>query len=405
MASRRRTTATVGVFILLIAACASDAGTTSNTATPDAPSTAAPVSTETPPPSDPPATEPASTDPAATEPPATDAPTTDPPAESAAWARFVPESEDCACSDGSEFVLFDRQADPTKVMFYFEGGGACFSAETCDPVNGTYTPTIEQTVDNLAERGGLFDSSNELNPLADYSIVYVPYCTGDVHLGNATTEYSDDLTIEHRGYANAQAAVDHLAATYPDVDELLVTGASAGSVPTPLMAGLAGDVLPNANIVTFGDSSGAYPDVPAVNEVIGSVWGTTNAIPDWPENDGLTAADWSFPGLYVQAGLHNPDITFGRFDYAFDDVQATFGALAGVAADDLVTLIDDTEAQVEAGGSPLASYVAPGSDHTIMGSDLVYELEVEGVKLIDWITELVTGGVPDDVRCVECTGG
>ncbi len=389
--------------MLLIAACASDAGTTSDTATPeatDAPSTEAPASTETPPSSDPPAT-----DPPARQPPATDPPSSDPPAEPTAWARIVPESEDCACSDGSEFALFERPADPTKVMFYFEGGGACFSAATCDPEIGSYTPNIGQTVDNLAGRGGLFDAGNEFNPLADYSIVYVPYCTGDVHIGNATTDYSDDLTIEHRGYANALAALDHLASTYPDVDELLVTGASAGSVPTPLMAGLAGDVLPAANIVTFGDSSGAYPDVPAVNEVIGSLWGTTNAIPDWPENDGLTAADWSFPDLYVQAGLHNPEITFGRFDYAFDEVQATFGALAGVAADDLLTLIDDTEAQVEAGGSPLASYVAPGSHHTIMGSDLVYELEVEGVKLIDWITELVTGDVPDDVRCVECTGG
>ena len=60
--------------------------------------------------------------------------------------------------------------------------------------------------------------------------------------------------------------------------------------------------------------------------------------------------------------------------------------------------------QVEAGGSPLASYVAPGTDHTIMGSDEFYELEVEGVRLIDWFTQLVSGDPPADVRCTECTG-
>jgi len=301
--------------------------------------------------------------------------------------------------------LFDRPADPTKVMFYFEGGGACFTTETCDP-NGepTYSPTITQTTEGLSERRGLFDTTNSLNPLADYSIVYVPYCTGDVHIGRATTEYSPEVTIEHRGSPNALAALDYLVATYPNAERVVVTGASAGSVPTPLMAGLVGDRLTDADIITFGDSSAAYPDVPAVNEAIGTLWGTTNAIPDWDVNVGLTPAEWSIPGLYTQAGTHDPDITFGRFDYAFDSVQATFGALAGVAADDLVTLIDETEAQVEASGVPIASFVAPGSGHTIMGGDLVYELEVEGVRLIDWITKLVEGDVPDDVHCTECNG-
>ena len=282
---------------------------------------------------EPPITEPPATEPVVTEPPITE------PVLVAGWTEFVPTSEECACSDGSEFRLFDRPADPTKVMFYFEGGGACFTTETCDP-NGepTYSPTITQTTEGLSERRGLFDTTNSLNPLADYSIVYVPYCTGDVHIGRATTEYSPEVTIEHRGSPNALAALDYLVATYPNAERVVVTGASAGSVPTPLMAGLVGDRLTDADIITFGDSSAAYPDVPAVNEAIGTLWGTTNAIPDWDVNVGLTPAEWSIPGLYTQAGTHDPDITFGRFDYAFDSVQATFGALAGVAADDLVTL-------------------------------------------------------------------
>ena len=77
-------------------------------------------------------------------------------------------------------------------------------------------------------------------------------------------------------------------------------------------------------------------------------------------------------------------------------------ALACEQIDDLVPLIEETEAQVEASGVPIASFVAPGSGHTVMRSDLVYELEVEGVGLIDWITELVEGGVPADVHCTEC---
>ena len=384
--------------LLFVAACgSSDAENTSSGSAPasDAVETTEPSVTE------PPATDPPATDPPATDPPATDPVTTE--VAASPWVEIVPDAPDCACSDGSEFSFFERPGDPTKVMFYFEGGGACFNLATCDP-NGdpTYTIGISQTVDNLAGRGGLFDAANPENPLADHSIVYVPYCTGDVHLGSSTTEYSPDVVVEHRGAANAYAALDYLAAQYPDAEQVFVTGASAGSVPTPIVAGLASDALPDAEVITLGDSSGAYPDVPSVNELIGSLWGTENAIPDWPVNDGIAAAEWSFPGLYIQAGQHAPDVTFARFDYAFDEVQATFAALAGVGADQVVEQIDATEAQVEAGGIPLAVYVAPGDEHTIIGGDEVYDMEVEGVRLVDFLATLVAGDVPADVRCTEC---
>ncbi len=388
---------------LLLAACGSGDGSSGS-----APPEATDAPTTEPAVTEPEATDAPTTEPAVTEPEATDAPTTEPAVTEpeatdapTAWSTFDHDG-DCVCADGSPIEFLERPADPTKVVLYFEGGGACFSAETCALEGGTYVSSDEVTAEGLAARGGIFDAANPENPLADHTFVYVPYCTGDVHLGATTTEYSDELTIRHNGFVNGVAALDHLVATYPGAEQLIVTGASAGSVPTPLFAGLAADLLPDAEIITFGDSSGAYPDVPAINAVIGGVWGTAGSIPDWPENEGLTVEDWSFPDLYVQAGRHAPDITFARFDHAFDEVQATFGALAGVAADDLVTLIDETEAQVEAGGVPLATFVAPGTDHTIIGGDGFYEMEVGGVRLVDWLAALVDGEVPADVHCDVC---
>ena len=43
---------------------------------------------------------------------------------------------DCGCSDGSEFSFRVRKADPKKIVFHLQGGGACFSAETCAPDRG-----------------------------------------------------------------------------------------------------------------------------------------------------------------------------------------------------------------------------------------------------------------------------
>ena len=55
-----------------------------------------------------------------------------------------------------------------------------------------------------------------------------------------------------------------------------------------------------------------------------------------------------------------------------------------------------------ADGATVADYVAPGSDHTILGSDAFYTLEVAGVPFVEWVRGLVEGEMPPDVRCSDC---
>ncbi len=88
----------------------------------------------------------------------------------------------------------------------------------------------------------------------------MPYCTGDVHIGNATAEYSPELTVQHKGWVNGTAARDYLAENFPDAAQVVVVGASAGSIAAPLYAGSISDLLPDAQITVLADSSGAYPD-------------------------------------------------------------------------------------------------------------------------------------------------
>lgn len=319
------------------------------------------------------------------------------------WTPFE-GNPDAVCADGSAVDYLERIADPQRVVLYFEGGGACFSAATCDPdgADKAYTSSSDVTPEGLAERSGIFDTTHPQNPLAEHSFVYVPYCTGDVHLGNKRTAYGPDLTIEHRGFANGLIALDHVVEAFPEAEEVVVAGSSAGSVPTPLYAGLVADRYPEARIVVIADSSGAYPDDPALNGLIGSLWGSMAALPDWPETEGVTVRDWGIPSLYRYAGAHAPQIVFTKFDYAYDETQAFYGELVGVDANELLTLIDGIDAGVEAAGVELASYVAPGDAHTILGSPDFYELEVGGVRFADWIGELIDGGRPGDVHCGDC---
>ena len=53
-----------------------------------------------------------------------------------------------------------------------------------------------------------------------------------MHEGNTTTDYGNGVVIEHRGHPNATKALDYLVTQYPDAQQVVVTGESAGSVPT-----------------------------------------------------------------------------------------------------------------------------------------------------------------------------
>ena len=201
------------------------------------------------------------------------------------WEKIVPGG-DCACADGSEFNFWVRQADPTKVVLFLEGGGACFDPTTCSFVDSTTYDWNISPDDDPALMSGIFDFSNPENPLADYSFVYVPYCTGDVHLGNLTHEYSPELTVEHVGMVNGTAALTYLGENFASAEQVVVVGESAGAVAAPLYGGLVSDLLPDAQVTVYADGAGAYPDEPGINTFANALWGTLESVPDWDVNEG-----------------------------------------------------------------------------------------------------------------------
>ena len=331
------------------------------------------------------------------------------PAGDAGWEKIVPGG-DCACADGSEFAFWERRADPDKVVFYLDGGGLCVDATTC-----AFTGTAgESDVYNWSLEGenpafpggGIMDLDRAQNPFADYSFIYVASCTGDADLGDVTREYSPELTVEHNGFVNGRAALSYLAEHYPDAAQVVVLGRTSGSISAPVYGGLVADLVPDALITVFGAQSGAFPDDPTFNaEILGELWGAYRNMPDWEVNEGLTAREWGVPRFWIQAGLHRPDIVMARFDYAFDPNAArAVEELTGLGASNLVALIDANEAAIEEAGVVLHSYTAPGEEHGILEFDTFYELEVNGVRLADWVEALLAGEPLDDVHCDECTG-
>jgi hypothetical protein len=88
------------------------------------------------------------------------------------------------------------------------GDQAMFSGKDDEDAKSVYKAELLPG-DSPAHMTGIFDRSNSRNPVRDWSMLFMPYCTGEVHSGSNTAHHrfpdtGKPLTIEHRGWDNMQ---------------------------------------------------------------------------------------------------------------------------------------------------------------------------------------------------------
>jgi hypothetical protein len=334
------------------------------------------------------------------------------------WNTFEPGG-DTICSDGTPFRFFARPGDPDKLLVYFQGGGGCWTGATCDPDKD---PTYSiQAISELIEAkpgeprperamNGIFDYTRADNPLGDYSAVFVPYCTGDVHLGNRTVSYqapaaesheAHEVTVHHNGFVNAMAALDWTYSAFDAPKTVFVTGSSAGSIPSPYYAHRIKEHYPAARVVQLGDGSGGYrrgADSARPDEQ----WGTLDVVSDLPYLAQLPPEDFDYEALYIGAAKQHPDVQFAEYDTAEDGVQVRFLTIGGADVQKLQPLLDANRADIEREVDNFVSYTASGDAHTILGRPQVYTYRVGDRSFRDWLSDLAEGKPVDKVHCGEC---
>jgi hypothetical protein len=154
----------------------------------------------------------------------------DTPKEAWTWVPF----DDALCANGSTTGIGVNLTDKSKnVVIYMQGGGACWDALTCylaqTAVNissGYDEGNFDSDVTNFLS-SSLFDRGDEGNPVKDYSFVFVPYCTGDVHSGDNVADHAGKET-HHVGGANMTAYLERIVPTWKDADRVILSGSSAG---------------------------------------------------------------------------------------------------------------------------------------------------------------------------------
>ena len=334
----------------------------------------------------------------------------------AGWNRIEPGGE-TTCSDGSDYSFFVRAADTSKLLVYLQGGGGCWNADTCDLGRiGSYRFEVGDT--DPASAQGIFDLENPENPFADHSMVFIPYCTGDVHLGDNVETYqvaalpegaevkegadpgAHETTVHHRGMTNAEAVLEWTYANFGKPENIFVTGSSAGSIPSPYYAAHVAARYPNARIAQLGDGSGGYRRDNDVRPH--ASWGTLDAIDALPEFRGLDDPDFDYESLYVSAANEHPEISFARYDAAEDAVQLRFLTIGGQNATSLAPLLAANNEEVRAATKNVRTFVAGGDSHTILGRPEFYTFASAGVRIRDWVAALAAGEPVEDVSCEPC---
>lgn len=163
------------------------------------------------------------------------------------------------CGDGSQYKFFVHKTSSPNLVFYLEGGGACWDYDTCSgragklgaanpngiaddymqqPTAQYVSPIVNGADPGIADLGILALRAKSDVVTKGWNVVYMPYCTGDVHIGNHTAQYVDPtgqeppLTWHHSGYANTTAVIHYTSAQFPSIGKLLVSGFSAGGTAT-----------------------------------------------------------------------------------------------------------------------------------------------------------------------------
>ena len=326
------------------------------------------------------------------------------------WLEVRPGGE-TLCARGGEYAYFVRPGDPEKVVLEFQGGGACWDDMTCSVAGAIFNEDIENTRSAVGMyRQGIYDHDNPDNPFKGWTHVMVPYCTGDVHWGNADSTYGqgdNEFTIHHRGYVNALSAVEWIGHEIEAPSKIAVTGCSAGGYGSIVWSAWMMETYPDANVYQFSDSAAGI-----ITEQFFAAsfptWGVQNAFPAWiPELDMsmVDYLDLDLTDVYEIIGNHYPNDRVSQYNTALDKTQIFFyEAMNGNGgANEWTERMSESMFKIKQATPNFNSYLAPGDVHCTIPIGDFYTREVNGVRVVDWLKNyLDEDSEVEDVMCDDC---
>jgi hypothetical protein len=303
------------------------------------------------------------------------------------------------CIAGTPFSAFTRAGNPSKLLVFTQGGGACWQDfYFCNVLSTDQEPPAEPPA-------GIWDFDNKDNPFADYSIVYMPYCDGSTFTGDndvADPNFPYGPVRFHRGLRNLSAGMDLAKVTFPNASRITVSGSSAGGVgATAFSPFLARFAFGNNTHLTVLNDAG--PIAVNLNDVAGVE---------------ARAADWQFaqfypasctdcvyngqPSALIDWRLENDNSI--REAFYETDADATNRFFMQVPTQELYRLLilSVTDPLELDHPDRYKRFIVSGDDsHTALQTPLFYSQDANGVPLNEWTNNFISPRKPFWVDIVE----
>ncbi|MEM8987226.1 MAG: pectin acetylesterase-family hydrolase [Pseudomonadota bacterium] len=336
------------------------------------------------------------------------------------WRR-VELGRDLKNSDGSRFYGLARKGSSDNLMIYFQGGGLAWNATTAaNPMTqmgmlkimlsgdftldvsriGFYTGEIFWL--SILSQGGVFNFDHPDNLFKDWNILYIPYATGDLHLGRSTATYEtkegEAFEIHHTGALNVEAALDWAYTQFPNPEKVVVAGSSAGGAASSVWVEPIARHYAKSRIYQISDGIHIKTDVlkPAMETYWKADTSTHfgfDAGPAFMEIAYLSHLDQPLPN--VVRYLHT-NTTYDEIGIAYmkvlDEVDVDVNDEDAVAAY-WTREMRQCVSRLASSGLPYSVYLSDQrvehnperTQHTFLTYDGIYDGEQGSVRFIDWL--------------------
>lgn len=323
--------------------------------------------------------------------------------------EYFPEG--ALCANGNPYHGCIRLGSENKLIIGFSGGGVSvdeYTAARPQRVGGTGQMFYSDDVrfGDIIPRIGTFGTGKK-NPFRNWSLLFVPYATGDFHCGTGDLPYTKPdgkpAVLHHHGYINYRALLEKMRKLVPNPDQILVTGFSAGAFATSLLTDDVASTFPACRDITACvDSAMMHYDWQRVardvwkapDEITARLTGTEIV------TDSLLALHKKRPKIKILFCCSARDAALTQMEMYFEDGRWEADKAAGLSFQKkLKSMVETLQSAIPDLG--LFIFDTPDKNskdaeltvHCLCGSGAAFTTAVDGVTCADWMKRGVDGDI------------
>jgi hypothetical protein len=259
-------------------------------------------------------------------------------------------------ADGSPYAMYARRGASKNLVIHFSGGGACWDGYTASrpisPMGAVrgYTRDLQMFYFNSltklfpAALSGMASRRKKDNAFRDWNFVFIPYGTGDMHIGDATNTYMHNgkaIEVRHNGRNNVRAALDWVYANFPDTGKVMVSGESSGAWASAFYVPQIADHYIGSQLYCLSDGVG----------IVSARW--SGILDDtWKSDSAKTLGFEIRTDIFEDALIHRTDSKSRNIKYLhgntlYDDTLTRFGAAINGKSTETDQFINDWAANTK----------------------------------------------------------